>query len=355
MRRLARLFAAVSLLAAACAGEPTLHLGGGSAPAVQLAAARTGLGAARLGDDRLVTADGTELPLRYWRPFGAPRAAIVALHGFNDYSNAFDFAGTELARAGFAVYAYDQRGFGEAPGRGLWPGSEALAADAASALRLVRDKHPGVPVYLMGESMGGAVALLAATGALGTKRAAADGIILVAPAVWGRQTMSFLERTGLWLARRFPGMELSGRSLPVRVHPSDNAAMLHAYNADPLVIKETRADTLNGLVDLMGEALAAAPLLEAPALVLYGEHDEIVPRRPVATMVAHLPTEEGARQRVALYPQGWHMLFRDLQGAVVVRDVIAWLGDRTAALPSGYDREARTQLIGRSASLAAAD
>jgi len=131
--------------------------------------------------------------------------------------------------------------------------------------------------------------------------------------------------------------------------------MLRAYSADPLVIKETRSDTLNGLVDLMGEALDAAPLLDVPTLVLYGEKDEIVPKRPVATMVANLPAGSRSAQRVAYYPKGWHMLFRDLDGAVVVTDAIAWLSDRTALLPSGYDRNAVVALTGRTPTLAAAN
>jgi alpha-beta hydrolase superfamily lysophospholipase len=353
MRRFSVLLAALTMLAGCAGVSPSPFEAGGPVLRTQLAAAGTA-SPAQLLADRIVAADGAELPLRTWLPEGAPRAAIVALHGFNDYSNAFDFAGGEFARDGYAVYAYDQRGFGRTVGRGYWAGSRRLAEDAAVTVRLVREANPGIPVYLMGESMGGAVAILATSGAAGTPPAAIDGVILVAPAVWGRQTMNFFERAGLWLARQMPAMELTGRSLPIRVTPSDNIPMLRAYSADPVVIKETRADTLNGLVDLMGAALAAAPLLDVPALVLYGAKDEIVPRGPLARMVDSLPPGVRASQRVAFYPKGYHMLFRDLQGAVVVNDVAAWLGDRSAGLPSGYDRNARAILTGRNPAVAAA-
>jgi acylglycerol lipase len=357
MRRPFIVLAALSFLAGCAAGPSPFDAASGHAGRTQIAAAAGAAmpSPAQLLPDRLVAADGAELPLRIWAPAEPPRAVLVALHGFNDYSNGFDFAGTELARDGYAVYAYDQRGFGRSIGRGYWPGSRLLAEDAATAVRLVRAKHPGVPVYLMGESMGGAVAMLAATGVLGTPRAEIDGVILVAPAVWGRQTMNFFERAGLWIVRQMPGLPLSQRSLPITVRPSDNIPMLRAYSADPLVIKETRSDTLNGLVDLMGEALTAAPLLEAPTLVLYGERDEIVPKGPVARMVEMLPPGRRAGQRVAYYPKGYHMLFRDLQGAVVVNDVAAWLDDSAAALPSGYDRNGRLALTGRSPAFAAAN
>ena len=87
-----------------------------------------------------------------------------------------------------------------------------------------------------------------------------------------------------------PGLTLTGRGLKIK--PSDNIAMLRALSRDPLVIKETRVDTIYGLVDLMDAALASAPLLDVPLLVMYGAKDEIVPqdadpafcRQPAARM-----------------------------------------------------------------------
>src|SRR3546814_15118199 len=80
---------------------------------------------------------------------------------FNDYSNAFADSGPALAAQGLEVYASDQRGFGEAPHRGLWPGVEALPGDLTTAAGLLRQRHPDLPLYLLGESMGGAVVLAA--------------------------------------------------------------------------------------------------------------------------------------------------------------------------------------------------
>ena len=70
------------------------------------------------------------LPLRKWLPDGAVKAVILALHGFNDYSDAFEGPGEVWANRGIATYAFDQRGFGAAPGHGLWAGAEQLAGDA---------------------------------------------------------------------------------------------------------------------------------------------------------------------------------------------------------------------------------
>jgi alpha-beta hydrolase superfamily lysophospholipase len=300
-----------------------------------------------LAAHRLIVADGTALPLRQWLPAGEPRAVVLALHGFNDYSNAFAAPGAAWARAGIATYAYDQRGFGGAPDRGHWAGAAQLAGDVGAAAALLRRRHPGVPLYLLGESMGGAVALLAATGRAGAPAPAIDGVILVAPAVWGRQTMSLFERVGVWLADLMPSMTLSPDLLPVTYQASDNLAMLRAFSADPLVLKVARAEAISGLVDLMSAALTAGRRFDAPALILYGAHDEIVPREPMARFVDGLPARAAPRQTVAFYPRGYHMLLRDLGGALPTADIAAWIGDHAAALPSRADHDARARLTGR--------
>ena len=167
----------------------------------------------RLTPLTLVTDDATSLPLRVWAPAAmnptAPRAVIVALHGFNDYSNAFAGAAKIWAEADIVTYAYDQRGFGRSFHRGLWPGAERLTADAALAITLVAARHPGVPLFLLGESMGGAVALALMTGPSPPDIA---GTILVAPAVRGRQALGPVASATLWLATHTtPWWEVTGR------------------------------------------------------------------------------------------------------------------------------------------------
>jgi len=297
------------------------------------------LAAPQMNGDHWLSADGARLPLRGWVPEGAPHAVVLALHGMNDYSNFFDEPGQYLAKKGIAAYAYDQRGFGQGPKPGYWSSAEAMAADLRSAAALVAARHPGVPLYLLGESMGGAVVMLAAAG---EPPANVKGIILSAPAVWGRSSMGLFQRAALWLAYQVaPGWELTGHGL--KIQASDNIPMLRKLSADPLVIKATRVDAINGLVDLMDSAAAAAPRVRLPAMVLYGEKDEVVPADPTWKMVETLPDTAGT-QRVALYKNGWHMLLRDLDAKVVLDDIAAWIAKPGETLPSGADTYARDAL-----------
>ncbi|MBC7953215.1 MAG: lysophospholipase [Rhodospirillaceae bacterium] len=297
----------------------------------------------QMNGDHWLSADGVRLPLRGWLPEGQqPHAVVLALHGMNDYSNFFDEPGQYLAKKGIAAYAYDQRGFGQAPRPGYWSSAESMEADLRTASALVAARHPGVPLYLLGESMGGAVVMLAAAG---NPPPNVKGVILSAPAVWGRSTMGFFQRAALWLAYQVaPGWELTGRGLNIK--PSDNIPMLRKLSADPLVIKATRVDSINGLVELMDQAANAAPRVRLPALVLYGEKDEVVPADPTWKMVETLPDTSGG-QRVALYKNGYHMLLRDLEANVVLDDIAAWISQPMGKLPSGADTYARNALAKR--------
>ncbi len=281
-----------------------------------------------------VADDGAHLPLRVWLPAGRVKATILALHGFNDYLNAFDGPAADWTRDGIAVFAYDQRGFGRAPDRGLWPGTWRLDEDMANASRLVAARYPGVPHYILGESMGGAVAITGATGSVGAERPVTDGLILAAPAVLGRSTMNLFERAALWIAYHFvPSMTLTGRGLHILA--SDNIAMLRALARDPLVIKATRVEAIEGLVTLMDQALAAAPRLDRRLLLLYGQHDALIPREPVQLFIAALPRATAPGRTIAWYPAGYHLLLRDLDAELVRTDIASWVLHPEAALPSG--------------------
>jgi len=292
-----------------------------------------------------VADDGVHLPLRVWLPAGPVKATILALHGFNDYLNAFDGPAADWARDGIAVFAYDQRGFGKAPDRGLWPGTWRLDEDMADASRLVAARYPGVPHYIVGESMGGAVAITGAAGSVGAQRPVADGLILAAPAIWGRSTMNLFERAALWTAYHFvPNMTLTGRGLHILA--SDNIPMLRALARDPLVIKATRVDAIEGLVNLMDRALAAAPRLDRRLLLLYGQRDELIPRQPVQLFIAALPRATTDARTIARYPAGYHLLLRDLDAELVRTDVASWVLHPGAPLPSGDDHVGGRPLAG---------
>lgn len=276
---------------------------------------------ARLEASYYIARDGVRLPLKR-HAAKSPHAVIVALHGFNDYRAEFDMAAGWWVDHGITTYAYDQRGFGGAPQRGVWPGSDILVEDAREMVALVRAAHPGVPVYLLGMSMGGAVALsLAAT----APALEVDGLILAAPAIWGWSSLNPFYKGVLWLAAHTaPAYKLTGQGLEVVV--SDNVEMLLALGRDPIMIRDTRIDSIYGLVGLMERGYQAASLVQLPVFLVYGEQDQIIPREPIDAVIEALP----GPKRAIFYPNGYHMILRDLQAETVWRNIAEWTAARVA-------------------------
>lgn len=309
---------------AACVGLLTL-----AATACAPAVAPQGLENAtpQIADSSFITRDGLHLPYQEWDA-KTPRAVIVALHGMSDYSEAFQMPAPYWAEQGITTIAYDQRGFGRAPDPGVWAGQDTMRRDLDDCVDAVRAKFPGIPVYAMGESMGGSVVL----SSLASDRPPhIDGAILVAPAVWSRDDMPLSYRITLWLAAHtLPWLHVSGNGL--HIMPSDNIPMLRKLGRDPLFQHDARVDQVYGLVNLMDEARNAPAKLSAspPILFLYGAKDQIIPAEPTTAVVSAL----GARAEVHHYPDGYHMLLRDLDAQIVWKDVSNWILNRKTATAS---------------------
>lgn len=273
-------------------------------------------------------------PERVWQPTGPERGRIVALHGFGDHKGAFEGLGRRLAEQGFRVLAFDQRGFGEQRDRLFWPGTEALVAQAREVVTRERARRPDLPLFLLGESMGAAVALLAASG---PGAVPIDGLVLVAPAVWGGDSLPpFYRSTMRALAALVPWLRVSGRGLPVR--PAEDPELVRALARDPLYLREPRADAVAGLLALMDTAQAAGPALAVRTLLLVPGRDDIVPTR---VQLAFAETIAAPDCRLLLYPEARHLMLRDRGREQIWRDLSAWL--ENAPPPSGLARPCRQQ------------
>lgn len=285
----------------------------------------------RFEQSAFVSFDGARLGLQTWPSTqGEPWAVIVALHGMNDYSEAFYMAAPAWAAQGITVYAYDARGFGKSPNRGLWPGERLLVDDLRAAVTAARRAHPNAILAVVGDSMGSATAIAAFGGADPPQ---ADRLVLTAPAVWGWSTLPDLYAVTLWMgAHTFPWRNVTPpRGVQRRIVASDNVEMLRKVGRDPNMLFTTRIDAIYGLVNLMNDASKRIGNLKGPVAFMYGAKDQIIP--PKAAYAAARALPKGAR--TAYYPNGYHMLLRDRSAALVWTDVAAFIRDPAAPLPSG--------------------
>ena len=269
---------------------------------------------------------GQSLVGRFWIS-PQPQHIVLAVHGFNDYSKAFEpLAQHLLAELQATVYAYDQRGFGANPQPGIWPGTDTLLADLRDIAAQLRERHPGLPLTVVGESMGGAVVLVAASEAPGL---AADQLILKAPAVWGANSMPWYQRLSLYTMNLIaPEMSFTGRGLSsLGIRPTDDPEVSRDLSRDPLVIKATRVSSLAGVTELMGRAQTQTNLPSQRTLVLYGLRDKIIPPQPVCDWLTNLNSAKPATLKtdVIVYKEGWHMLTRQLSAQETLEDIAHWI------------------------------
>jgi alpha-beta hydrolase superfamily lysophospholipase len=119
----------------------------------------------------------------------------------------------------------------------------------------------------------------------------------------------------------------------VKIEPSDNIEMLHRLWTDPLGIRVNKIEQVHGVVSVMESAHRAAPNLssDTPMLLTYGARDIVIPKSGVKRTARVL----SPHVKTAYYPEGYHMLLRDLQAELVFDDVLSFLQNPDAPLPSG--------------------
>jgi alpha-beta hydrolase superfamily lysophospholipase len=310
---------------------------GACAPTLQRAAhPDAGFTGPRLETRDFVSFDGARLALTRWDATAAgeaaqPWAVIVGVHGMNDYANAFHLAAPWWAAHGVTTLAFDQRGFGRSPHRGVWAPDSLRVEDLRTLVALARAQWPHAIIAVAGESLGGAIAIEAFAS---PRPPAADRLILLAPAVWGWREQPVSYRIALWIAARLaPAKVFTPPSFVTnKIWASDNHQELYAMGRDPLMIWGARTDALYGLVDTMQRAQDDAPRLGGvPTLWMYGAHDEIIPAAATLAAVRRLPPGV----RTAWYADGWHLLLRDLHAHRVWGDTLAFIRDPAGPLPSG--------------------
>ena len=263
----------------------------------------------------VVTRDRYRLPVTSWVPEAASSATVIAVHAFGDYRQSFAEIGPALAARGFAVAAFDQRGFGETATNGRWPGWRRLVSDLRRVIDELRPRD-GSPWYLLGESLGGGVALATAAR---FRPEGLGGLILVEPAVrngvrWGT-AWSLAFGT---LALVAPGYS---RELVRGVHPLLTATARRRLGSDPLIVRRIRADAYKGLISLADAASTGARRLRIPTLLLYGRADGIIPLKLFERATVDLAPVVTALR----YPEAPHLLLQTVGWMEVVEDICAWL------------------------------
>ncbi|MDP3939450.1 MAG: lysophospholipase [Deltaproteobacteria bacterium] len=264
--------------------------------------------------------EGVSLYAQAWTPPEARRAMVV-VHGLGEHSGRYQNIVDHFTPRGFAVYGFDQRGFGKSAGTRAFTASfDDFLDDLDSFVDVVRARRPGEKIVVVGHSMGGLIVLRWA--AFRAPRVAAlvsSGAALVPGASVSRMKIA----AARILSRISPKL-----SMPNEVNPADlshDQAVVKAYEQDPLVIRKITARLGFEIIRSMGETLSAAGRVQIPILLLHGADDALVDSTGTRKF---FETTQAPDKRLHLYPGFLHEIFNENGKEKVFQDMEAWLSGK---------------------------
>jgi acylglycerol lipase len=269
----------------------------------------------------LTGAGGLRIFTQSWLPDGEPSAAVVLAHGAGEHSGRYAHVAQRLTGEGLALHALDHRGHGHSEGRRAYiDRTRNLVADLDQVVVLTRERHPGVPLFLLGHSMGGWLALAYAL----EHQDRLDGLLLSAPVAALEAASAATRLIGKVLSAALPQLGLYA------VDPSlvsRDPEVVRAYETDPLVHHgRLPARTIGELASTVEGFPARVPEIELPLLVMHGTGDRIVP--PAASLMVH----DGARsedKQLEMYEGLYHEILNEPEQQQVMDDLVAWIRARS--------------------------
>lgn len=262
---------------------------------------------------------GLRIHARSWLPEGAPRAVVVICHGVNSHGGQYLWTAGQLTARGFGVFAVDLRGRGKSEGARFHVEDIAeYVADIGGLIAIARQRHPGLPVYLLGHSAGGVVACSYAL----EHQAEIDGLIC--------ESFAFQVPAPGFVLSAIKGLSYVAPRLGVlTLHMKDftrDPVALAALEADPLTKGETQpAATVAALVRADERLRESFGQITLPLLILHGTEDKATVCQGSQFFHAHAGS---ADKTLKLYQGHYHDLLNDLGKEGVLADIVAWIEAR---------------------------
>ena len=268
----------------------------------------------------LRTPDGETLALQDWPvAAGAGPAVVLRVHGLGEHAGRYGPLAARLNAWGFAARAADHHGHGASSGaRGGLPSPSRLVDDLALVIDDTRTAFPGLPLVLLGHSLGG----LVAASAVARGRRKVDALVLSSPAL-DAGLSAFQKLLVATLSRLAPGLRVgNGLELDFLSHARP---VVEAYRADPLCHDRIGARLARFLADEGAAVQAAAPAWQVPTLLLYAGDDRLVnPAGSRAFAEAAPPALVGS----VCFPALYHEIFNERDAEPVFDALRGWLDAR---------------------------
>ncbi|MFA5944886.1 MAG: alpha/beta fold hydrolase [Candidatus Thermoplasmatota archaeon] len=259
----------------------------------------------------------------HWAPTGAPKGALVLVHGFNSSLEEFGKAPQWLAEAGYHVLAFDQRGFGQSAGeRGRTHVDRAVPDIAAAAAALQTLAGPGVPLGVVGHSLGGAYA----TAAVGRRAVDAQALVLAHPVDRLFDEVPVPLRGAYHLLGKFAERRMAKGKSPGALRYRSRSKMLFVSlqaareaGRPDFLLRHSNLGNYQAAITMSTTQWARD--VKVPVLVVTSPHDRVV--KPAHIRAVY---DAFAAPKRLFTQDGGHSCFRDLDGRRLVDEMAAWFG-----------------------------
>jgi acylglycerol lipase len=266
---------------------------------------------------------GRHIFWRSWTPDARPPGAVIVLvHGLGEHSGRYDHVVARLVDAGYEVHAVDHRGHGRSDGpRALIEDMDNAVADVDTLIDRAAAGEPDLPVFMLGHSMGGLIALRYAL----AHQERLAGLVLSAPLAQLDAVPKLQEVVGRALSLIAPRAPL------IAIDPelvSRDPIVVADYRSDPLVHHgKIPARTAVQLADAVDRLPSTVSAITVPTLILYGTADGLCP--PAGSVM--LGERIGAADStVTAYDGLFHEILNEPEREAVLDDIVGWLGARVA-------------------------
>lgn len=264
---------------------------------------------------------GRQLAYRVWQPEAAPKAVVVIVHGYTEHGGRYHRFAEFLTGQGYLVYAHDHAGHGLSEGvRAHISAFETYVDDLRLFFDIVRNKNGALPLFLFGQSMGGAVGLLF-TARYGE---CLNGAVFSAPAlIVALKVSPLLKFISKILSALMPKMKVNKG---IAEHLSRDPAVIEDYIQDPLVYSGKNRARLGYLLLQLEKVIPPVlPEITLPVCILQGTEDKIIDPKGARIIYEGISSED---KTLKWYNALYHELLHEPEKQEVMQFILQWLDNR---------------------------